>query len=158
MKTSFHAHRGFRFYRWFVPHHLLWVHHRAGSITEYLESFKLRLGNYSHEVKVPFIRANRTSVRSFPFWWCERESNHVARRVSTYCSTCWATTPNVRLRTSVLLGKTQLVIISDGLSIILLMVNSFLKGTTRCCDWRTRTFSGGRPNSVHETDATPASQ
>ena len=32
---------------------------------------------------------------------------------------------------SVLLGKTQLVIISDGLSIILLMVNSFLKGTTR---------------------------
>jgi hypothetical protein len=34
----------------------------------------------------------------------------------------------------VLLGKTQLVIISDGLSIILLMVNSFLKGTTRCCD------------------------
>ena len=32
---------------------------------------------------------------------------------------------------SVLLGKTQLVIISDGLSIILLMVNSFLKGTTQ---------------------------
>ena len=67
METSFYAHRRFRFYRWFVPHHLLCVHHRAGSITEYLESFKLQLGSYSHEVKVPFIRANRTSVRSFPF-------------------------------------------------------------------------------------------
>ena len=69
-KLSFHAHRGFRFYRWFVPHHLLCVHHRAGSITEYLESFKLQLGSYSREVKVPFIRANRTSVRkgSFVVW------------------------------------------------------------------------------------------
>ena len=67
-KLSFYAHRRFRFYRWFVPHHLLCVHHRAGSITEYLESFKLRLGNYSHEVKVPFIRANRTSVRKGSFW------------------------------------------------------------------------------------------
>ncbi len=67
-KQSFYAHRRFRFYRWFVPHHLLCVHHRAGSITEYLESFKLRLGNYSHKVKVPFIRANRTSVRKGSFW------------------------------------------------------------------------------------------
>ena len=67
-KLSFYAHRRFRFYRWFVPHHLLCVHHRAGSITEYLESFKLQLGSYSHEVKVPFIRANRTSVRKGSFW------------------------------------------------------------------------------------------
>jgi hypothetical protein len=43
------------------------VHHRAGSITEYLESFKLQLGSYSREVKVPFIRANRTSVRKGSF-------------------------------------------------------------------------------------------
>ena len=44
------------------PSPVAWPH-RAGSITEYLESFKLRLGSYSHEVKVPFIRAIRTSVR-----------------------------------------------------------------------------------------------
>ena len=36
---------------------------RAGSITECLGTFKLRLGSYSHEAKVPFIRAIRTSVR-----------------------------------------------------------------------------------------------
>ena len=27
-----------------------------------------------------------------------------------------------------------------------------------CCDWRTRTSDGWRPNSAHETDAAPASQ
>jgi hypothetical protein len=44
------------------------VHHRAGSITEYLESFKLPIMVATHlEVKVPFIRANRTSVRKGSF-------------------------------------------------------------------------------------------
>ena len=85
MKPFFHS----GFYWWFVPHHLLWVHHRAGSITEYLESFiSLRLGSYSHEVKVPFIRASRTSVR---FIWAGGGSRNLVARLEVWSNSHYTT-------------------------------------------------------------------
>jgi len=50
------------FYLWFVPHNLLPCTAEQGSEQSTLRHLNLRLGSYSHEVKVPFSGANPPSV------------------------------------------------------------------------------------------------
>ena len=90
MKLFFHS----GFYWWFVPHHLLRGHTEQGPKQSILGHFTLRLGSYSHEAKIPFIRANRTSV-SF-ILYPGRDSNPHGRIDQGILSPSWLPIPSPR--------------------------------------------------------------